>query len=119
MASLKSAPTVDALFAKSTPTVRTTYEAILEASRALGRVVVEPKKTSIHLVRSTAFAGIETRKDALILTLKAEAPISSRRVHRTEQTSAHRWHVEFRLSTPAEVDRDVRAWLRDAYELSG
>jgi len=118
VASSRSAATVDALFGKSSPAVRATYEAILEASRALGRVVVEPKKTSIHLVRSTAFAGIATRRNALILTLKAGAPISSPRVHRSEQTSAHRWHVEFRLSTSAEVDGDIRAWLREAYELS-
>ncbi len=119
MASTKPTATVDILFERSTPAIRATYEAILKSSRALGRVVVEPKKTSIHLVRSTAFAGIATRKDSLILTLKAGAPISSPRVHRSEQTSAHRWHVEFRLSTPAEVDHEIGAWLRDAYELSG
>jgi hypothetical protein len=109
---------VDELFVKSTPAVRATYEAILKASRALGKVAVEPKKTSIHLVRSSAFAGIATRKDALILTVKAAAAIRSPRVRRSEQTSASRWHVEFRLESPSDVDRDVRAWLKDAYELS-
>lgn len=114
----KPAHTVDALFVKCTPTVRATYDAILKASRALGPVVVEPKKTSIHLVRTSAFAGIATRKDALILTVKAAAAIRSARVHRAERTSANRWHVEFRLASPADVDRDVRTWLSQAYALA-
>jgi hypothetical protein len=110
---------VDALFAKSSPGVRATYDVILKASRALGTVVVEPKKTSIHLVRATAFAGVAARKDALILTLKAASAIRGPRVHRAEQTSAKRWHIEFRLTSPSEVDRDIREWLAEAYELSG
>jgi hypothetical protein len=118
MVAKKPAHTVDALFAKSTPNVRATYDAILKASRTLGRVVVEPKKTSIHLVRSSAFAGIATRKDTLILTVKAAAAIRSPRVHRAERTSANRWHVEVRLASPAEVDGEVRMWLREAYELA-
>lgn len=111
--------TVDALFAKATPSVRDTYEAILKASRELGRVTVEPKKTSIHLVRVTAFAGIATRKDALILTLKSGSAIRDPRVHHMEQTSARRWHVEVRMESPEDLDRDIRKWLRAAYELSG
>ena len=119
MSTAKAAHTVDALFVKSVPAVRATYDAILESSRKLGKVVVEPKKTSIHLVRSSAFAGVATRKDALILTVKASAPIHSPRVHRSEQTSANRWHVELRLESPKAVDRQVRAWLKSAYELAG
>jgi hypothetical protein len=42
----------------------------------------EPKKTSIHLVNKTAFAGIATRKEVLILTLKAANAVKSPRVHR-------------------------------------
>jgi hypothetical protein len=35
------------------------------------------------------------------------------------KTSAHRWHVEVRLTAPAQVDRQLIAWLRAAYELAG
>ena len=105
-------------FAKSDPEVYETYRRVLEAARATGPVVEEPKKTSIHLVRTSAFAGIATRKDALILTVKSRAAIESARVLRAEQASANRWHVEFRLTSPGDVDHDVRTWLREAYELA-
>ena len=105
-------------FAKSAESVRATYDALLRASRSLGPVREEAKKTSIHLVRNTAFAGIVTRKEALILTLKAKSVLQSPRVHRAEQASANRWHVEIRLKSPAEVDAELQAWLTEAYSLA-
>ncbi len=111
-------PTVNEHFEKSTPAVRAAYDAILKAARALGPVVEEPKKTSIHLVNGTAFAGVATRKDALILTLKAAEKIKSPRVHKAEQTSANRWYMEIRVEKPGDVDRELRSWLKAAYRLS-
>ena len=110
--------TVASHFAKSADSVRATYGALLAASRALGTVREEAKKTSIHLVNSTAFAGIATRKEVLILTLKAECAVKSPRVHRAQQVSANRWHLEIRLATPSEVDAELRTWLRQAYDLA-
>src|SRR6185369_10822478 len=103
--------TVDAHFQKSDPAVRATYATILEAARKLGKVQEEPKKTSIHLVRTSAFAGVAVQKQALVLTLKAAKPNHSARVRRAEQASANRWHLEVRLTGPAEVDAEVRRWL--------
>ena len=61
---------------------------------------------------------MQTRKDALILTLKSDRDVKHRRVHKTEQTSANRWHFEVRLTTPGDVDDQIRQWLREAYELA-
>lgn len=110
---------VDAFFAKSNADVRATYDAVLRAARALGAVRESVKKTSIHLEKTkTAFAGVAARKDALVLTLKSSRPVTSPRIHRAEQTSANRWHLELRLRTPADVDRELCAWLRQAYALA-
>ncbi|HVQ42114.1 MAG TPA: DUF5655 domain-containing protein [Vicinamibacterales bacterium] len=111
--------TVALHFAKSNAEVLATYQRLLEAARALGPVVEEPKKTSIHLVARTAFAGVATRRSSLILTLKSSEDIRSPRIERREQASAHRWHVEIRLEKPADVDRQLTTWLRAAYELAG
>ena len=110
--------TVASHFAKSADSVRATYDALLTASRALGPVREEAKKTSIHLVRSTAFAGVATRKDSLILTLKSTTSIKDPRIHRAEQASANRWHLELRLAQPADVDAQVLSWLANAYALA-
>ena len=114
-----AAMTVQAHFTGRDPQVRATYDRLLVAVRTLGPVTEDPKKTSIHLVRHTAFAGIATRRSALILTLKSGRDIRNPRVARREQASAHRWHLEVRLQDPLQVDRQLIGWLRAAYELSG
>jgi hypothetical protein len=110
-------PGVARHFTKSGPSVQQTYEALLVAAHKLGPVREEPKKTSIHLMRESAFAGVATRRDALVLTLKSDHPIVSPRIHRAEQTSANRWHLEIRLAAPKDVDAEVRRWLKHAYAL--
>jgi hypothetical protein len=111
--------TVTSHFRSSQASVAATYAAILEAAKALGPVTEDPKKTSIHLVRSTAFAGVAAQKAALVLTLKSDRDVASRRIRKREQASANRWHLEVRLQSPDEVDGDVRRWLERAYALAG
>lgn len=111
--------TVPQHFEDRAPAVRTTYDRILEAAKRLGPVREEPKKTSIHLARKTAFAGVATRKNALILTLKSATDLKSPRISKHEQTSASRWHLEVRLDDPAQVDGELLGWLAAAYELAG
>lgn len=111
--------TVKEHFQNRTPEVKATYAAILKAAKKLGPVKEEAKKTSIHLVRKSAFAGVATRKTALILTLKSDSDINSPRITKREQASAHRWHLEIKLEDPEQVDREILTWLKRAYELAG
>src|SRR6186997_481134 len=106
-------------FATKDPSVFATYRRVVDVARTFGPVVEEPKKTSIHLVRHTAFAGIATRRSSLILTLKSASDIRSPRVEKREQASAHRWHLEIRLTKPSDVDRQLTSWLSAAYALAG
>lgn len=118
----KSKPSRDALaahFRDRAPNVADTYAALLRAARALGPVTEEPKKTSIHLVRESAFAGVATQKAALILTLKSAADVNSPRIRKRERVSANRWHLEVRLAEPKEIDAELRRWLDLAYALAG
>jgi hypothetical protein len=69
-------------------------------------------------MNKTAFAGIATRRSAMVLTIKSDRKISSPRIHKSEQASAHRFDHEVKLTSPAEVDSELVRWLKDAYELS-
>jgi hypothetical protein len=100
------------------PAVPQIYDRLLKAAGKFGPVTEEPKKTSIHLVNKTAFAGVATRKSAIILTIKSDRKIPSPRIHKSEQTSARRFHHEVKLTAPAEVDSELVKWLKDAYVLS-
>jgi hypothetical protein len=105
-------------FAGKDPTVHAIYQRLLDVARTLGPVTEEAKKTSIHLVRDTAFAGIATRRSSLILTLKSATDIRSPRIEKREQASANRWHLEVRLEKPDQIDRQLAGWLKAAYELA-
>ena len=105
-------------FDNRTPGVRASYERLLNAARAFGPFQEEPKKTSIHLVRRTAFAGIATQKGALILTVKADSDHPGSAAIRRQKTSANRWHLEFRLERPEDVDPALVRLLEKAYALA-
>jgi len=110
--------TVKSHFAGKDAAVRQIYDRLLNAMVRFGPVAEEPKKTSIHLTNKTAFAGVATRKSALVLTIKSDRKLSSPRIHKSEQASARRFHHEVKLASPAEVDSELVRWLKDAYELS-
>jgi Domain of unknown function (DUF5655) len=114
-----SAHTVGQHFERCSPEVLAIYSRLLDTAKAFGPVREEPKKTSIHLARKTAFAGVATRKNALILTLKSATDLRSPRIAKREQASAHRWHLEVRLDDPAQVDGEIETWLKAAFELAG
>ena len=118
MSKANSGFTIESHFGKNDAVVRNIYNRILKSARAFGAVVEDPKKTSIHLNNKTAFAGVVTRKSAIILTIKSDRQLSSPRIHKSEQTSASRFHHEVRLSSPADVDAELTGWLQAAYELS-
>src|SRR4051794_39005887 len=89
-------------FDGKSPNVQAVYARVLDVIRLLGTVEEDPKKTSIHLVRSSALAGVETRNGYLLLNLKTPYPIRSPRAVKAEQLSANRYHTKVKLTSPAE-----------------
>ncbi|WP_329637284.1 DUF5655 domain-containing protein [Phenylobacterium sp.] len=106
-----------ALFIRADDRVRETYVAIMAAVECFGSVVIEPKKTSIHIVAGSAFAGIHPQKSKLRINVRADHPIESARVRKVEQVSVRRFHNEIDLMSPDDVDGELVAWLKDAYAL--
>jgi hypothetical protein len=110
---------LDALFLNKEPGVRAAYDKVLASLAKVGPIKAEPKKTSIHLVRETSFAGAHPKKAWLDLTIRSDKPIKSARVRAQEQVSKNRWHQDVRLTSPKDVDAEVVGWLKSAYTLAG
>lgn len=109
---------VDEHFAGKDPSVRAIYDRLLSALRPLGAFQEDPKKTSIHLNRRSALAGVQVRKAHLVLTIKSDRAIKSGRIHKSEQVSANRFHHELKLCAPKDIDKELTAWLKTAYAIS-
>ena len=109
---------LDTLFSGKDATVRATYERLLEVLRTFGPFQEEPKKTSVHLVRITGFAGVHPRKSFLYLNLRLDRPLQGQRIAKSEQVSKNRYHNEVKVASPDEVDAELVDWLKDAYALA-
>ncbi len=77
------------------------------------RSLRKPPSTS----RGSAFAGVHPRKEYPIVTIKAEKPIRSPRIAKSEQVSRSRWHLDVKVSGSSEIDAELLQWLKTAYEL--
>ena len=102
----------------TSPESQRLYEQLLVALKPLGLFGIEEKKTCIHLVRGSAFAGVHFRKRHLLITVKAAGPIANTRIAKSEQVSKNRWHHDLKLTDGAEIDAELIAWLRASYELA-
>ena len=105
-------------FVNKDPSVRALYDQLVSFLRTFGPVEEDPKKTSIHLNRRSALAGVETRKNYFLLNIKSDHPIKSPRVEKAEQVSSKRFHHKVRVSSPEDFDEELKNWLREAYALS-
>jgi hypothetical protein len=109
---------VDRIFARSEPYVREIVRALIGRVQALPGVIVDPKGTCIHLNRRTAFAGLHPRKSALLLNLRASAPIESPRIRKVERASANRYHNELLIESADAIDDELVGWIADAHALA-
>lgn len=109
---------VPAALASSEPKVQELYQKLLLFCRDLGSFSVEEKKTSIHLVRKSAFAGVHPCRQHLVITVKAASAIRSSRIFKSEQVSKSRWHHKIKLLKRTDLDAELSGWLREGYDIS-
>jgi hypothetical protein len=114
-----TAALVDAQYAGTKADLRPIYDALLAVVQKFGKdVEVSPKKAYVSLRRSKQFAIIQpstsTRVDVGI-NLKGTEP-----TERLEESGSFNAMVSHRVrvSMPSEVDGELAAWLKRAYETS-
>jgi len=105
-------------FVNKDPSVRALYDQLVSLLQTFGPIEQDPKKTSIHLNRKSALAGVETRKDCLLLNIKSDHQIKSPRIEKAEQVSTKRFHHKVRISSTGDFDEELKSWLKEAYLLS-
>ncbi|MBU8868426.1 MULTISPECIES: DUF5655 domain-containing protein [Paenarthrobacter] len=92
--------------------------ALVEALTLVGPFEVEEKQTSFHVVNGRAFLGIHPRKGGLLVNVVLDHALETDRLHRSEQVSASRWHHEFLLGSPRDLDAEFLGWVKAAYGLT-
>lgn len=105
-------------FVNKDPSVRALYDQLVSLLKTFGPVQEDPKKTSIHLNRRYALAGVETRKNNFLLTIKSDHSIKSPRIEKVERISSKRFYHKVRISSSSDFDEELKGWLKEAYNLS-
>jgi hypothetical protein len=108
---------LDRHFARSSPQVRATFDAILAAVARVGPVQVLAEKTRIALQVRMSFAAFMPRRDWLNGHLVLARRIDSQRFLRIDTLSPRNVVHAFRLAAPAEVDEEFAGWLAEAYQV--
>ena len=111
-------PTVNDHFVNKDPSIRALYDRLLKILNGFGPVKEMPKKTSIHIDRKSALIGVETRKDCLLLTIKADHKIMNSRIEKIEEVSTRRFYHKVRIKSLKDLDAELKTWLKDAYRLA-
>lgn len=119
----RPAPKTPGPFAEKDAGVRSLYAALVRAARAAapGPVVVDPKKTCVHLNAGkdgSAFAGVHPRKGGLLLTLKSAAPLKGPRIRKVLRPSKRRCYCDLLVETEEELDDELLGWMADSYRMS-
>ena len=111
---------VSAMFAGKKQGLQPIYDALLKLGMSLGRdVKVCPCKTMIPFYRRHVFAQIKLSSAARIdLGLALEdTPVPARLIDTGGRTKKDRITHRIAISAPAEIDAEVKHWLRFAYDL--
>ncbi len=102
---------------RASANVRATFAAIQNMLAEIGPHNVVTVKTMIVLRGRRNFGNLVVRRDTLELEFLSTRTLHHPRIHKTDRLAAGKYTHHTRLSSPAEVDREVDAWLREAYEL--
>ena len=104
-------------FAGRPPEVRALFGAFLEALEEIGPVTVLPQKTRIAFHVRMSFAQVTPRRWGLDGHLVLARRIDDPRFTEVRTFSPRNHLHRFRIERPEDIDAQMRAWMREAYEV--
>lgn len=109
---------VAAQYAGNKAELKPIYDALIEAAKRCGAIEIAPKKAYVSLRRSKQFAIIQpSTRTRVDLGLNLTGEPAKGRLEKSGSFNAMVSH-RVRLETAADVDKDVKAWLKKAWSAS-
>ena len=117
--------TVEVLFA-GRPVSMALFHAVRLYIESLGPVKIEAMKSQISFGSRTKFAWVwlpppwakNRSENSIVLTFGLRRHIEHERIVQAVEPRPGRWTHHVIIEKQADLDEDVRAWLREAYDLS-
>ncbi len=96
---------------------RELFDVLLGAVRTFGAVDLDVKLSGVAFMTRVRFAGAKVRRDRIRAAFWLRRPIESPRIVRIERIPPDNLIYEVDIREPADVDDELVAWLREAYEI--
>ena len=92
------------------------FDALLAKLEDFGPVRVDAVKTSINLIANHHFGAVTVLKEGLRLGFVVHRPLASPRILRTEPLGGNKYGYTVKLNNVADIDAELLAWLKEAYD---
>ncbi len=92
-----------------------TYRAVIALLLEIGDLIIEPVDVGILVKRRGTFAELRPRKRAVELSFKLTRSLDHPRIRRVVKSSVHRRAHFVWLTSPEDVDDEVRQWIVEAW----
>ena len=110
---------LEGLFAGSTPETLSLARAYVTLLQSLGDVQVLPQKTRLVCVARVRFAGLSPRKRGFVAGFALHRWLDSPRIVKTEDYGPRWRYHQVRVTSPADLDDELRAWLQESHDVVG
>jgi hypothetical protein len=109
------AGTVDDYFEGRPAVERKIYDRVVEVLEKQGPITIEAVTVGIMIKRTRTFAELRRRRDHMELGLLLSRKVEHAKIKKHIPLSARRCAHMIAIAKVADIDRDVRAWLAEAY----
>lgn len=109
------ASSIEDYFAGRPAVERRICDRVIEHLRNQGAITVEAVGVGILVKRSRTFAELRPRRNYVELGLLLSRQVAHPKIKKRIPLSANRYAHRIALAGVADVDRDVRAWLAEAF----
>lgn len=108
------------LFVNRDMIVRQMYDRLVALMERFADVDADPDpKTETVIFRGTApFMAIKPLQSTLRLSVMSAQPIESPRIRKCSRSAPGRFNNQIDVASPYELDDEILAWIRTAYDLS-
>ncbi len=115
--------TITKLF-KGRPGAYKLFQLIEKHIKTFGAIKVEAKKTQVSFSTTRKFAWVwlpqmwirKQPQESITLTFALKCRIRNRQIKKAVEPYPGRWTHHVVIERPANLTKDVRMWLREAYE---
>jgi hypothetical protein len=99
---------------------RALFDRLAELVQMCGPVRVAPAKTRVAFMVCVRFAGVSQISDrGMTVAFSLPHPITHARIRKVEHLAAGWYGHYLRITSPEELDDEVRGWLCESYRLMG